>query len=416
MQGRGEFGDGRPLLFSVRMGYGHLRAAVALGATLGLPVVELEDSSLTPAAERRLWRRTRRLYEGVSRASQLPAAGLPLMWLLDRTTAIHGPPGPAGSQAAPTGATRGLRRLVHRGLGAGLRQHLEATGRALVTTFYAPALAVDGPAGPPVLCVVTDSDIHRVWAPHDPASSRVTYLAPTRTAAARLRAYGVAEERVRCTGFPLPPELVGGPGLEVLREDCARRLERLAPDGAPRGPLHVVFAVGGAGARARRGAALVSELEGPLRQGQLRLTLVAGARPEVECRFRRLAARTGLGGEEGSPVAVLGAPTFAAYEVRFNRLLRSADVLWTKPSELVFFAALGLPLVLDDPVGDHERRNREWLVGLGAALPRPRRGETATALTSWRRSGELAGVACAGLEALPADGVHRIADLVRALG
>jgi hypothetical protein len=47
--------------------------------------------------------------------------------------------------------------------------------------------------------------------------------------------------------------------------------------------------------------------------------------------------------------------------------LRAADVLWTKPSELSFYCALGLPIVMAPPVGAQEKANQEWLLRLGAA-------------------------------------------------
>ena len=61
-------------------------------------------------------------------------------------------------------------------------------------------------------------------------------------------------------------------------------------------------------------------------------------------------------------------PGFRAYYARFNALLARTDVLWTKPSELTFYAALGLPLVCGAPVGVHERHNRRWVREAGAGV------------------------------------------------
>jgi predicted transcriptional regulator len=59
----------------------------------------------------------------------------------------------------------------------------------------------------------------------------------------------------------------------------------------------------------------------------------------------------------------------AEYFRRFNLALRTTDVLWTKPSELSFYTALGLPIVMAPPLGSQERANREWLERLGAGVP-----------------------------------------------
>ena len=34
-------------------------------------------------------------------------------------------------------------------------------------------------------------------------------------------------------------------------------------------------------------------------------------------------------------------------------MLRETDVLWTKPSELCFYPALGIPLIMSAPLGAH---------------------------------------------------------------
>ena len=44
-------------------------------------------------------------------------------------------------------------------------------------------------------------------------------------------------------------------------------------------------------------------------------------------------------------VEVLQEPDFDSYYEAMNALLARTDVLWTKPSELTFYAALGLPIV-----------------------------------------------------------------------
>ena len=61
-----------------------------------------------------------------------------------------------------------------------------------------------------------------------------------------------------------------------------------------------------------------------------------------------------------SMAALLVAPDHATYFQRFRALLAETDVLWTKPSELTFFGALGLPLLLAPPVGIHESYNLRW--------------------------------------------------------
>src|SRR5262249_58601264 len=70
----------------------------------------------------------------------------------------------------------------------------------------------------------------------------------------------------------------------------------------------------------------------------------------------------------GAAAEILHEPRLPDYFRRFNALLAETDVLWTKPSEITFFAALGLPLVFSWPVGVHEAYNRRWALEAGGGF------------------------------------------------
>ena len=81
-----------------------------------------------------------------------------------------------------------LEKMIRRGLGRSLVEHLESENSVLVTTFFMPAVAADRLGYPHIYCIVTDSDIHRVWAPIDPVNTRITYLVPSQRTRRRHRA------------------------------------------------------------------------------------------------------------------------------------------------------------------------------------------------------------------------------------
>jgi len=56
------------------------------------------------------------------------------------------------------------------------------------------------------------------------------------------------------------------------------------------------------------------------------------------------------------------------YFKEFNLELRKTDILWTKPSELSFYTALGLPIIIAPTIGSQEDFNKEWLLRLGSAI------------------------------------------------
>lgn len=423
----------KPIVVAVEMGYGHLRAAAPIADALGTEVVQVDRAPVVTSDEERLWSRLRRSYEALSRLSQFPAVGAPLRWLLDSITDIPGLH-PYRDLSAPTRGVRALDRLVRRGLGDGLVRRLRATGAPLLTTFFSSAIAADRAGYERVFCVVTDTDINRVWAPLDTARTRIHYLVPTRRAARRLRSYGVPEGRITFTGFPLPNELVGGPSLSVLKRNLAARLVRLDPSGEfrrsmpeelahflgalPPGeekrPPRMVFAIGGAGAQAEIAVASLPGFRPALEAGRLRVSLAAGTRPDVDARFREAIHRARMEPMLGGSLEILIAPTFPEYYARFNDLLARTDVLWTKPSELVFYGALGIPLVLAPPVGVHERYNRRWARESGAGLKQREARFAAERISDWLADGGLAAAAWAGYVRLPKFGLYRILEAVGA--
>jgi hypothetical protein len=423
----------RPVVVAVDMGYGHLRAATPLADALGGEVVQVDRPPIVGPEEARLWARVRRGYELISRLSQVPVVGAPLRLALDGLTDIprlH----PYRDLSAPTRGVLTLERLARRNLGQGLLAHLAERGGPLLTTFYSPAIVADRAGYERIFCVVTDTDLNRIWVPAEPGRTRIQYLVPTRRAARRLRAYGVPEERITFTGFPLPDELVGGPSLPTLKRNLAARIVRLDPSGEfrrsmPEELAHflgalprelegqaptLTFAVGGAGAQAGMAAAFLPGFRRALETGMLRIALVAGVRPEVEARFREVVQRAGMEPLLGGPLEILHAPTFRAYYDRFNALLARTDVLWTKPSELTFYGALGVPLVLATPVGVHERYNRRWARESGAGLKQREPAFAAEWIADWLADGLLAAAAWAGYMRLPKFGLYRVLEAVGA--
>jgi hypothetical protein len=59
----------KPVVTSVEMGYGHLRAAHALASELGTEILHVDRPPLVAPEELRLWRASRRIYEATSRAA-----------------------------------------------------------------------------------------------------------------------------------------------------------------------------------------------------------------------------------------------------------------------------------------------------------------------------------------------------------
>jgi hypothetical protein len=417
----------KPTIVAVAMGYGHLRPASALADVLGTSVLEADRPPLAHGDEMKLWARARKQYEELTRLSQT-LLGAPLRPLVGALTAIP-PLNPPRDLSAPTWPVKLVDKLGERGLGQGLLTYLRRTNTPLLTTFFVPALIANRAEDIDVSCVVTDSDINRVWAPADTLRTRIRYFAPSTRVVRRLVAYGVPRAQISLTGYPLPHELLGGPSLAAARRNLVRRLARLDPEGAFRrsagdevaraeasfgadpaaGPPRITFAVGGAGAQAELADKFLPSMREALVADRLRVTLVAGVRPEVAQRFVKAVRAAKLEPQLGKSIAILAEPVLGDYFQRFNQLLAETDALWTKPSELTFFAALGLPLILSPPVGEHERLNARWASEHGAALAQHDPRAAAAWLGDWLADGTLAHAAWNGFRALPKLGLYEIA-------
>jgi hypothetical protein len=277
-------------------------------------------------------------------------------------------------------------------------------------TFFLPGLACVYNRVPgknyQLLC---DADFHRVWAPIRPNDGEVTYLVPTAEGADRMMSYGVAHGRIVVTGFPLPVANTGGRDMEVLQSDFRARLERLSPQSES--PLRLVFALSGAGCYLNLLKTLIREMLPELRSGRLTLTIAAGDNLKAKCAIERHLAELNVSAGDG--VRMLYSRDVLESFALFNRRLRESDLLITKPGELVFYAALGIPQVLLPPVGKHEFKNRAYLFERLSAVDLPTIASvgawflTQRASGLWRRAAESAYVR------LPKLGTFAINDAVR---
>jgi hypothetical protein len=374
----------RAWIVSADMGYGHRRAVHPLRefAEGDLLVVGKNDGALD--AERQLWSRALGGYEFFSRARGIPVIGRPAFAILDTLMKIPSPY-PIRDLSNSTLQVELLASSIRKGLCSGMLSKIEKKHLPLVTSFYAPAVAADMAGYDSIFCIICDADLNRVWVAKNPWESRINYFAPCGRAAQRLRAYGVPEERIFLSGFPLPTELTGE-GLSILKKDLGQRLVQLDPKdrfwkmhgrnvehflggencGRARvRPLTITYTVGGAGAQKEFGERLVRSLDAKLRDGTVRINLVAGIRREVKEYFDGVRDASG---HPGSAVQVVYSDSMEGYFDGFNGLMHDTDMLWTKPSELSFYAALGIPIVMSPTIGSQERFNRRWLHEIQAGI------------------------------------------------
>ena len=431
--GRPPSGAGpRAWVVSADMGLGHERAAHPLSHLAEGGILVAGSPQTTDADEARFWRRISWSYEVLSRTQAIPVLGRLLYGAVDRLLRIP-PFYPLRDLSHPSFNNYLVDHLIRSGLGRSLIERLRTRPLPVISTFYAPALVADHGGMDRVHCVVCDADLNRVWVASRVSESRIRYLAPCGRVMRRLRQYGVPDERIFITGFPLPRENIGGPGMEILKADLLARLGRLDPRGrftavygatvaeltgerpvpsGDAGRVTVAFAVGGAGAQVEIGEHLAASLKPAILAGRFRLILIAGVSRDVEREFRAHLARIGLEPALDDGVVVVREDSRAAYFDRFNALMRETDILWTKPSELSFYSGLGIPIVMAPPIGPQENKNQRWLTAKGCAFPQYRPSLALEWLTDMLKSGGLAERAMNGFIKNRRLGVDKIEELL----
>jgi len=376
---------GKAWVITANMGLGHQRATYPLRDIAYEGIQLFGEDEMSDKKEKRNWKIFQNSYESLSRTRQIPIIGPYLFSILERLQNIS-PYYPLRDQSKPSFQVKSLSALINRGMGRGMSKRLKSKRLPVITSFYAAAIAAEQLTDLPVYCIICDADINRVWVAENPQKSRIIYFAPCGNALRRLREYGVPDERIFLTGFPLPYENIGE-NMSILRQDLASRLIRLDPtkrfriihgqeaehylgnywDPEAKGEsITLTYSIGGAGAQAEIAGSALKGLSTFIKKGQIKLNLVAAHRTEVKVYFENLLKKYGL--ENSEHVRIIFNTDKYQYFKTFNEILHKTDILWTKPSEMSFYCALGIPIIIAPPIGPHEVCNQRWLRDLGAGL------------------------------------------------
>jgi len=371
-------------LVAADMGYGHQRAAYPLLDLSAGEIITINNYEGIPDWEAKYWIDSLKSYEKISRFKKVPFLGTAIFKIMDSFQKIKSFY-PFRDLSAQTTQQKFYFHSIKSGLGKHLIEKLNVSDLPFVTTFFvASYIAEYNNYHGDIYCIVCDTDASRAWAPLDSKNSRTKYLVPSDRVKERFLMYGVRPENLIVTGFPLPKENIGK-NKEILEADLAKRVKALDQRGeyeehyAPllkgelrdfsktkREAVSLTYAVGGAGAQKEIGATILNKLLPLIKKGELKLNLVAGNRSEVRDYFQAQMNLNNVSENEG--VKIIYAESKMEYFKKFNACLRDTDILWTKPSELSFFCALGLPIIMSTPVGSQEDFNREWLMSVGAGV------------------------------------------------
>lgn len=370
-------------VIAVDMGYGHQRTAHALrDVAFSGRIINANNYDGIPEKDRKVWHQSRVLYEFISRFKRVPILGDALFSILDRFQKILSYY-PKRDLSRPTFSLVNIFHFIKNGWGKDLIERLKKSPLPFVSTFFTPAFMAEELKYPSqIYCVVCDADINRTWVSLNPKKSKIKYFAPCTWVRDRLKLYGVKPENIIFSGYPLPKENLGK-NLEILKEDMKHRIVNLDPSKKYRKtyaplikatlgklpeksnhPLTIMFSIGGAGAQKEICLSAINSLKYYIEAKKLRFIISVGVRKELEKYFSENIKGLKLDGW----VHVLSGDTTAEYFNNFNEALRETDILWTKPSELSFYAGLGVPIIIAPTIGSQEDFNKKWLLHVGAGI------------------------------------------------
>lgn len=322
----------RILLLSVSAGAGHMRAAEALkaGALAERPeaeVVHLDVMNYVNATFRKIYTD---LY----------------IKLVTNHPALWGWIYQASTEAEPDATGQKLRRVVERLSTRRLRDAIDDFAPdAIVCTHFLPAELLmreiaKGRLQAPVWVQVTDYDLHRMWV----IPNMTGFFVGNEEVAFRMRAHAIDPARIHVTGIPIMPAFA----QSYDRAACA---SAFGLDPARRTCL---LMGGGAGLGV---AALAHRLLAV--DPALQLVVLAGKNAQALAELQAMAAREGKG-----RLFPMG------FTSEVPRLMATADIVVTKPGGLTTSEclAMGLPMIVSDPIPGQEERNADYLLENGAAL------------------------------------------------
>ena len=168
--------------------------------------------------------------------------------------------------------------------------------------------------------------------------------------------------------------------------------------------------MGGAGAQREIGWQIARSLREKLKAGEVVLNLVAGVRAEVQEYFESVKKELLPG---CNALRVLYSPSKDQYFDLFAEAMRHTDILWTKPSELSFYAGLGIPIIMSPIIGAQELYNQKWLLEIQAAFPQEDPDYTDQWLFDLLNAGRLAECSWDGFLKARKYGTYKIEEILQ---
>jgi len=262
---------------------------------------------------------------------------------------------------------RRLRQLIHQyntgkleTLLGELRPHVVACTQAFPCGMIADYKQTHG-VTLPLIGVLTDYAPHSYWL-YEQVDG---YIVPAEEAAARLRASGVAQERIQVLGIPVDPR---------FGQPSDRERTRQALGLTTRGPTILIMGGGSGLGPIQELVVRLDALAAPLQ-----LLVLAGSNKRLLAWLQRYRSKARQALWVGGHVDEVW------------RFMELADVLITKPGGLTTAEALskGLPMIIINPIPGQETSNAQFLLAHQVAVKAAGAGEASRIVQEFLRDPSL---------------------------
>jgi UDP-N-acetylglucosamine:LPS N-acetylglucosamine transferase len=427
---------GKAWIVSVSIGLDYERTAYPLiNLSPDKKLISANSYDNIPENDKKIWENTRKFYELISNLEKIPVIGKISFELFDQFQKIQ-KLYPKNENISPTFVLKQAYSLIQKGWGKHLIESLKSKNKELpfLTTFFIPAFMAEYYNYPAkICCVICDADISRSWVAPNPEQSRIIYFAPTELATQKLLKYGVKQENIFLTGYPLPKENLGTyQKYQIAKKNLKNRILNLDPKKIyqkqyealikkylgklPKEANHkltIMFSIGGAGAQKEIVSQALKSLAYMLQNESINFIIASGTKEENKEFFLKELLKLRLGLNIDRNIFIISNPSSIKYFKMFNEALNQTDILWTKPSELSFYAGLGLPIIIAPPLGSHEKINEKWLIETGAGIKQQDPRFTHEWLFDLIREGKLAEAAMQGFIEIKKDGAWEIEKAIK---
>ncbi|MCX7589601.1 MAG: hypothetical protein RMK17_01570 [bacterium] len=400
-------------------------------------IINVDNYENIPDIDKNLWQKNKKLYNFISNIQKIPILSNVSFNILNKFQTIKNIYFKKQNQNPdPTFILKQIYELIQKGWGKHLIEFLKNQNKELpiISDLNIPLFMAEYYNYPSKICqIVYRSDIQRSILPLNIIQSKIIYFASTENVAQKLLQYGVLKENIFLTGYPLPKENIGKINqYEIIKKNIKNRILNLAPKKnysknfqdlisknigrLPKQSNHkltIMFCAEEIEKQKTIAILMLKNLAYMLQNESINLIISCGLNEENKQFFLKEILKLRLGLNIDKNIFIIYDPLPQKYFKLFNEALNRTDILWTNPNELVFYAALGIPIILSPSKNLNEKINEKWLIENEAGIKQQDPKYTNEWLFDLIREGKLAEMAINGFIKFKKDGLWEIEKIVK---